>query len=303
MIYARRQNDDKNIWKDCSVELFLNPSGDRKKYYQIMLNPAGAFSDLKAEKVGLENILDWKWDGKLTVKTSIDGNAWSAEIAIPLKSLKNFNVKGFPVNFNRNRILDQGSDYVRLYTWSPFLKHGFHDLQNYGSVVFGKIKDASILDNGDFTAAPRKWMFGKWYGPRKKDIKPGQVCKLDKSTFIKGGQSLKLINSPSGKRVCVTQYLPQLKPNTKYLLTFYIKTKNLKSQGGKHSGAVVNVWGEKNRWFPQNWFMGTMPWTKQGFEFTTGPGTNKKYKSYIRLFIIGATGTAWFDDVRLREVK
>ena len=303
MITSLRKNDDKSIWKDSSVELFLNPSGDRKNYYQFMINPAGSCTDLKSRKVGMNHIIDWKWNSGATVKTTVDKKEWIAEIAVPIKNLPGFKAKGFPANFNRNRVLDKGKDYVMLYTWSPFLKHGFHDLQNFGSIVFGEIKDTSILDNGNFTAAPRKWMLGKWYGLRKKNAKPGQSCTLDKSTFIKGGQSLKLFNSPKAKRICVTQYLPQLRPDTKYLLTFYIKTKDLKSQGGKYAGAVVNVWGEKNRWFPKNWFLGSMPWTKQGFEFTTGVKTNKKIKSYIRLFIIGATGTAWFDDVRLREVK
>ena len=303
MLFSSRKHDDKNIWKDSSIELFLNPSGDRKNYYQFIINPTGAHSDIKSEKMGMEQVLDWNWNSNISVKTTVAAKEWIAEIAIPLKDLPGFNAKGFPANFNRNRLLSKGKGYVNLYTWSPFLKHGFHDLQNFGNIVFGKEGNTSVLDNGDFTATPRKWMLGKWYGPRKKNIKPGQVCELDKSTFIKGGQSLKLVNSAQAKRICVTQYLPQLKPNTKYLLTFYIKTKDLKSQGGRHAGAVVNLWDEKNRWYPQNWFIGSMPWSKQGFEFITGPETNKKVKSYIRLFIIGATGTVWFDDVRLREIN
>ena len=303
MLFSKRKYNDKNIWKDSSVELFLNPSGDRKNYYQLLINPAGSYSDLKSRKNGLSHILDWKWSSGASVKTAIDKNSWTAEIAIPIKNLSGFNKKGFPANFNRNRVLNAGKDYVILYTWSPFLKYGFHDVQNFGSIVFGKVKNTSIVRNGDFTVPKKHWMFGEWSGMRKKNIKLGQSQSLDKSTFIKGGQSLKQVNSPKARRILVTQYLPELKPNTKYLLTFYIKTKDLKSQGGKYGGAVVNVWDDKNRWFPKNWFTGTIPWTKQGFEFTTGPNTNKKIKSYIRLSIIGVNGTAWFDDVRLREIK
>jgi hypothetical protein len=47
-----------------------------------------------------------------------------------------------------------------------------------------------------------------------------------------------------------------------------------------------------------------MPWTKQSFEFTTGAKTNiGKKKSYMRLWIIGAAGTVWFDNISLKEVK
>jgi len=299
MIYS-----DKNIWRESSVEIFLNPSGDRKNYYRFIINPAASYSDIKVQKIGMDYIHDKEWKSDTSIKTAIGKKEWNAEIAIPVKNLPGFRAKSFPVNFNRNRVLDKGKDYVALYTWSPFLKYGFHGFHDFGSIVFGKVKDTSILDNGDFTAAPRAYMLGKWYGLRKKDAKPGQLCSLDKSTFIKGGQSLKLINSPAGKEVGVTQHLPQLKANTKYLLTFYIKIKSMKSRGSSYSGAVVNIWGEKNRWFPKkNWFLDPMPWNKQGFEFTTGPATNKKHRSYIRLVIMNATGTVWFDDVRLREVK
>jgi len=302
MIYTHRESDDKDIWRDSSVELFLNPSGDRKNYYQLLVNPAGCHSDNTSEKVGLNNLTDWEWNSAATVKTSIEESGWSAEIAIPLKSFEVFQEKGFPVNFNRNRVLDSGSDYVNLYTWSPFLIHGFHDLQNFGSVLFGEVEDISLLDNGDFSAVPRNHQLGKWHAPRADTIEPGQAWSLDKSTFIKGGQSLKLVNEQGAQRICVTQYLPQLKPDTKYLLTFFIKTEDLKPQG-RNGGAVVNIWDEKNRWFPDNWFIDSMPWAKQGFEFTTGPDTNKKHPSYLRLFILKASGTVWFDDVRLRELN
>ena len=112
-----------------------------------------------------------------------------------------------------------------------------------------------------------------------------------------------MVNSPNADRIVVTQFLPQLKPNTKYLLTYYIRTEDLNPQGGKSSGAVVNVNDGKNLWFPQNWFLGSMPWSKQGFEFTTGADTNKNHHAYIRLYIIGATGTVWFDDILLRELE
>ena len=302
MSYSFRKNDDEDIWRDSSVEIFLNPSGDLINYYQILVNPTGSYSDNKSEKIGVTHLVDWKWNSDATVKTFVGDNDWSVEIAIPLKNLGTVREKGFPANFNRNRVLNEGTDYVGLYTWSPFLKHGFHDLQNFGSILFHENEDTSILDNGDFSALPRSHHLGKWNAPRANDIEPGQSWSLDASTFIKGGQSLKLVNGEATRRINVSQYLPQLKPNTKYLLTFYIKTEGLKSQGLKYrGGATVNINDAKNRSFPGNWFLGSMPWTKQGFEFITGAATNEKQASYIRLLINGAAGTVWFDDVRLRE--
>ncbi len=303
MLYIKRKQDDKKIYRDSSIELFLNPSGDRKNYYQIIVNPAGSFTDLKGSKVGQQYMLDRKWNSNAIIKTALAEKSWSVEIAVPLKSLDGFKNEGFPANFNRNRILDKGKGYVTLYTWSPFLKYGFHDLLNFGSIVFKKNKDESILKNGDFSVPRKGRTFGAWTGLQKKQLKPGQSVNLDKSTFVKGRQSLKLVNTKDNKRVLVTQFIQELKPDTKYLLTFYIKTDNLKAQGGRRGGAVVNIYDDKNRWFPKNWFLGNMPWNKQGFEFTTGHMTNKKRRSYIRLYITGAAGSVWFDDLRLREIK
>ena len=302
MIYTDRENDDKNIWMDSSVELFLNPSGDRKNYYQLLINPSGSYSDNKAHKIGLTHHVDWEWNSDATIKTSIGDNAWSVEIAIPLKNLGELHEKGFPANFNRNRILDQGNDYINLYTWSPFLKHGFHDLQNFGTARFGAVVDTSILDNGDFTAAPKGYRLGEWYAPRPENIQPGQSWSLDQSSFMKGGQSLKLVTTQDAPDMSAVQYLPELKPNTKYLLTFYIKTENLSPQS-RGGGTAINMNDGGNRWYPKNLFLGSIPWTKQGFTFITGSETNKERPSYMRLRIFRASGTVWFDDVRLRELK
>jgi Domain of unknown function (DUF4838)/Carbohydrate family 9 binding domain-like len=312
IVASRRKSNDTSIWRDSEVELFLNPSGDRKNYYQWLINAAGSMVDIKCKKIGAGNSGDVRWNSKAKVAVFKGKNRWTAEIAIPINSLKGFNNKGFPANFNRNRMLISKQKYHKLFTWSPFLRAGFHDLQNFGSIVLGDIKDNSIINNSDFSAKPHGRSLGKWVGPQKKNMKPGQSWGLDKSTFMAGGQSIKLSDSKGLTKICLTQMLPKLKPNTKYLLTFFVKTKDIVPTG-KSGGAVVNIWDEKNRWYPKNWYKGTMPWSKQGFKITTGPDTNsisksgprkgKKHRSYIRLFLIKCTGTAWFDDVKLREIK
>jgi Domain of unknown function (DUF4838)/Carbohydrate family 9 binding domain-like len=312
IIATKRQYNDSGIWRDSEVELFLNPSGDRKNYYQWMINAAGSMTDIKCKKNGSGNSGDVKWDSNAKFAISKGKDRWFAEIAVPISDLEGFNKKGFPANFNRNRIIDSKKKYQKLFTWSPFLRTGFHDLQNFGSVVFGEIKDNSIIKDGDFKIKQRGRTIGKWIGPMKKHMKPGQSMGIDKTTFRVGGKSLKLVDSKGETKICFTQILPELKPKTKYLLTFFIKTKDIVPTG-KSGGAVVNIWDDKNRWLPKNWYKGTMPWSKQGFEITTGSDTNsisrsgpckgKINHSYIRVFLIKCTGTVWFDDVRLREIK
>jgi hypothetical protein len=45
-----------------------------------------------------------------------------------------------------------------------------------------------------------------------------------------------------------------------------------------------------------------MPWTRQGWIFTT-PAKNDKKVSYLRLTLRKATGTVWFDDLKLEEIS
>ena len=300
---SERKADDKEIWKDPSVEVFLNPSGDRKKYYQLMINASGSLSDLSAEKVGASQTHDWAWNSGATVAVKKNKGSWIAEIAVPIKNLPGFNPDGFPVNFNRNRILlKKDGDYVKLFTWSPFLRHGFHELENFGSIRFQKKNDGNIVNNGDFTAEVKDRYAGKWAGPQKNDIKNGESWAIVSDEFINGGKSL-MLKCPEKGSVCLTQYLPEMKANTEYLLTFFLKTEDVVPLERGASGVCVNINYDKNLWFPANFYTGAVPWTKQGFKFKTAEkDPNNKNPGYIRLRIMNAKGTAWFDDVKIVPV-
>jgi hypothetical protein len=296
-IAVMRENDDKKTYKDSSVEIFLNPSGDRKNYYHLIVNMPGCLSDLKASKTGSESKNDWSWNSETIVKTGKNNDGWTAEIAIPLKNLEGLNTKSFPANFNRNRILSCGSSN---YTWSPYLKNSFHEIDNFGILFFGDYKDTSIIDGRFAKATQTGKSFGKWNLPVT--LKTEQSITLDASTSPEpGGKSIKLQNK-GDESLALTQGLPALKPNTKYKLTFYVRIDDIKPVSPR-GGVRVNIWDDKNCWFPDNSLTGTMPWTKQGFEFTTGPKTNDgKNNSYLKLLILKAEGSAWFDDIKLREI-
>ncbi|MCP3965550.1 MAG: hypothetical protein GY750_12710 [Lentisphaerae bacterium] len=47
-----------------------------------------------------------------------------------------------------------------------------------------------------------------------------------------------------------------------------------------------------------------MLWTKQVFKFrTSSEKTGKKYKGTFRVMFMATTGTAWFDNIQLYEIK
>ncbi len=303
LVSSKRSHDDKELWKDSEVEIFLNPSGDRDEYYQIIVNADGSAADYRCKKYTGQS--DIKWDSGATAVTLKGNKSWTAEIAIPLKNLAGFSAeKDFPANFCRSRTLTGDSTkLVTLYTWSPFLRGGFHDLDNFGYITFKGVKSGNIIGNSSFTDEVRYNTCGPWILPQAKNLKPFESWKINKDAFTESGRSLSITMTPPADDIfSATQYLPALKPDTEYLLSFAVKIEGLKLENPQYAGVVVNVWDEKNRWFPNNYYTTDMPWTRQGFTFRTGPETNKKCRSYIRLTLSRASGTASFGDVKLVEV-
>ena len=164
-------------------------------------------------------------------------------------------------------------------------------------------KSENLIINGDFSSPAKHTNrhFGIWKGYEWQGGWIGAAANppvLDNTVFVSKPASLRL----QGKDVQVQQALPNLKPDTRYRLSFYVKLTDVKplKAGG---GVCANIWDDANRWFQVKNGNGTMDWTPQQFEFTSGKNTNGKITSYIRLRILGAEGTVWFDDVRLEEVK
>lgn len=303
LAFEKRKHDDPCIWHDSSVEIFLNPTGDRENYFQLLVNPAGSLSDLRGRKKGAGGDLDWNWDSGAQVAVSRRANSWIAELAIPIKSLEGFSGKDFQANFNRNRKLKEAGNIATLFTWTPFLKHGFHEIENFGKITFQAGK-GPVVRNGGFSDKIQGRYFGGWYAPQEKDLKKGESWKALADDFTMSGACVKLSSERKDSRLCITQYLPEMKPDTKYLLSYAVKIKNLKL-GASPSGVCVNVGDTMNMWFPKNWYNTDMPWTRQGFQFTSRPDTNKDRKkpAYIRLWIMHASGDAFFGDVKIREIR
>ena len=150
-----------------------------------------------------------------------------------------------------------------------------------------------IITNGDFTAKPKGRFFGGWYG--------NKFAPLVSDEGVTGGRCVMLDGSSNGATV-VCQYLPKLKPDTRYRLSYFVKTENVFS-AGKGGGAGAVIMDAFNNSFPAHTrYSGTMDWTHVWFDLTTHPDTNKRVKSYIRLVLsANTTGRAWFDGVRLEE--
>ena len=153
----------------------------------------------------------------------------------------------------------------------------------------------NILANGTFDESTDGWI-GK--------------AEIDRETFMTGGGSVKfVIGDPKGGGV----YQPlnsgtrRLKPQTRYRVSYFVRFENV-VPSRKGGGVYSNVWTEGQNWYPLNHcgHTGSADWIYQEHEFTSREekGLHGGYDACsISLCLRDATGTVWFDDVVLEEVK
>ena len=289
-----------DLFRDSVVELFINPTGDRKNYLHFITNSKGHLYSRRCEfsveipKTGSE---------VPGVKTAAGktANGWYAEFTVPKKVLGDYDKNGFPVNFTRNRVLNgkvQGKDYrENYYHWGPTSGRSFHQVERYGTLKLEKAP-APIVQDGDFTenTIKRNQVLGPWviWRSEKKDLKKQPVT-LDNKIFITGGRSVYMKNN--GGRMNLTQIARNLKPNKKYLFSFFVRTKNVKS--GLALGVAPRVVWKNNGMRPFPPVSGTRPWHRIAVEFKTPAKLPEK--PYIFIWFWGE-GEAWIDHVSINEI-
>ena len=123
---------------------------------------------------------------------------------------------------------------------------------------------------------------------------------LDTDVFAVGKASCRLV--ATNESAIAMEYLPDLKPETRYRLSFFLKTENVSPAGG----AFVEF-GLCRKWlyFPGYGKVppsGTVDWLYQSYEFTAPPGADADPDAYFHLLLTSA-GTAWYDGLRVEEVE
>ncbi len=290
------KRDDPMTFADSCVEILLNPSGDRTNYYQFVVNSNGTLTDYKCRRNAKSQIA---WNSSATAKAEKLEKSWRFELTIPLKDLGQISPDGIPANFARNRAFTDGARPV-FYMWTlfPGSSRGFHSTGEWGVIKFGA-KPANIVPNGNFEVIdPKTKRAASWSYWSKKGMK----CTLDDRTFISGGRSLRLeLDGTARGNVCAGIRLPGLKPNTRYRISYYLKTKDLVGKIG--AGTWIYFTQSIGMPLPRNRILGTNPWHRVCVEFKTHANTGKDYVPPLGLWIWNAKGTAWFDEVRIDEVK
>ena len=136
--WATLTERDAPLWEEEVVEVFLDPVGDLESYFEIEVNPLNAVLDLvlRRNRSGYVKDFAWRCEGLRTAVVKTDA-AWTAELAIPLRSL----VAAPPaagdcwrVNFCR---IDRPPGVPReLTSWSPAGRANFHTPERFGILRF-----------------------------------------------------------------------------------------------------------------------------------------------------------------------
>ena len=183
-LQSKYTKHDDELWHEDAFEIFLDPGGDKKHYYEIQINPTGVVFDSYLPRYR-KNTNDWS--SGMVAKTGIEGTlndqsggdkGWTAEIAIPFKNLdkggdaapKSGDV--WKANFFRIDVTEDKPIYT---AWSPPLRGDFHALDRFGSVVFGPLEATGAAEpKGD--AGPQPKADDAGVGPAETSLKKSKAA-------------------------------------------------------------------------------------------------------------------------------
>ena len=291
-VSASPEDAPADVWNRNNVELFLDPAGNRKEYFQIIVSSAGVLLTQKGVPVGsVKRLAPVKIEG-LEFHVEKGKDFWTCDLSIPVVSLPGFQ-KRLVCNFNRSQI---GKNGRKLYSWSPFTGRNNHAVLKFGTIEFGAPPVENQVRDGDFSLTFRKNnIYGAWSGGKQTE---GQV-KYDPASFIRGSRSLRM-EIRSGAAWFSVGSDVKLAPGKRYRLSYYVKLDNV-VPADQNGGVSVGLWTGRNRWFPKKRLTGTTSWVRQSAEFTMEEKDADSAR--LNLFMYRCTGAVNFDALVLEEVK
>ncbi|MCD6361705.1 MAG: hypothetical protein J7M38_12695, partial [Armatimonadetes bacterium] len=137
-LQAATTERDGPVWRDDSVELFLDTNRDLHTYYQIIVNPRGVFFD---QDTGEPDLAGPKWDGPITVATQVLPDRWTAEVKLEFTGLRLAEAgRTWGANFARTSMRGGRS----CYTWVKVGKN-FGEPARFGTLVLPFDPGANVV--------------------------------------------------------------------------------------------------------------------------------------------------------------
>jgi len=136
-IVARHMGRDSALAEDDNIEIVLDTYSDQRNAYYFATSPVGPLVD---GRITQNNPAALEWDGIWNVRTRIDDEGWTAEFAIPFKTV-GFKADRSSWGFNISRFLARVRETSR---WeSPSL-----DVKLYDMAMAGQITGLEVLSQG-----------------------------------------------------------------------------------------------------------------------------------------------------------
>ena len=193
-IWATYTRHDSVIFHENDFEVFLDPEGDNREYYEFEINALGTYWDLRLPKPyrdGGKAVDGWEIPG-LKAAVHLDGTindprdtdrSWSVELAFPWSVLKEYTQRPAPprdgdqwrVNFSRVQwdIEPAGAGYRKLpkrpehnWVWSPQFAIDMHRPEMWGYVQFSRHTSGVASFVPDVTWPARAWLYDVYYAQR-----------------------------------------------------------------------------------------------------------------------------------------
>jgi len=138
----RYADDGSAVFRDESLEFFVEPDHTHERYYQLFFNVAGSL--YTSGNSGAE------------IKTHLAEKFWSVEVAVPWGWLKVAPKPGKVVGFNvnRNHSIGQLAEELTYATWAV-LRGGFHDPERFAHLVLSGTPQMIDKLSGEFRKGDR----------------------------------------------------------------------------------------------------------------------------------------------------
>ena len=120
---------DGPVWRDDSIEVFLDPLHDGKTHFHFIANAAG----VKFESKGVGPKPE-AWNGEWQVAVTQEDKAWTALVTIPFASI-GFAAPSLTMTWDANFCRHEVTKN-EMSSWSPVVQ-GFPEPDRFGQIIFG----------------------------------------------------------------------------------------------------------------------------------------------------------------------
>lgn len=244
--------DGGGIFNDDTVELFIDPEGERQRYIHIAVNPKGVMRDSEV-RLGMPRGGDAGFNTGAEAAARIEDNTWTAEFRIPLESLGAAIREGDRWTMCVGRARRPGKE-PEASTWSDGV---FHNTESFRNVLFG----SPVIANGRFediyvmdTERKRRHMRSNWLylnhppvnipGWTMNNSSPGKLKIIDEDTFS-GSYSLQ-VAAREGRRAEIFTWLnANLGKDDEVVINFAARGEGKLWAGLRYYGSRDPVTGER----------------------------------------------------------